>query len=207
MARNYKVFIESKCLEFSQFVVNDKISHKSTLYESLNSLISVENIFNLSSDCVIRCSDPKREFKAFKQHFIYIKAAGGIVFNGSAYLFIERNDKWDLPKGKIDKGESARQAAIREIAEECNLSGHYIVSKICNTYHTYYYNNVNILKKTKWFFLRVDPHQTKDLKPQIEEGITQIRWFKLEEFEIIRKNTYESIKLVLDEYLKINNLD
>lgn len=169
--------------------------------------MAVENIFKLSSDCIILCSNPKREFEAFKKYFTFIKAAGGIVFNGTGYLFIERNGKWDLPKGKIDRGESSRQAAIREIAEECNLTGHYLESKICNTYHTYDFNGVNTLKKTKWFSLRVDPNRATDLKPQMEEGITQVRWFQLNEFDAIRGNTYDSIKLVLDEFLKINNLD
>ena len=52
-----------------------------------------------------------------------IEAAGGLVKNENGdYLFIYRNDKWDLPKGKIEKDEKTKVAAVREVEEECGIA-------------------------------------------------------------------------------------
>lgn len=176
-------------------------------FESLTSLMQIENIFNLTENCEIFTDNPRREFRKFKKHFHFLKAAGGIVKFDDKYLFIKRMDKWDLPKGKIEYREKSKNAAIREIHEECLLEGHYIESKICNTYHTYSLNENNILKKSSWYYLKVKEVNFELLKPQLEEGITEIRWFTLEEFDQVMENTFESIKFVLDEFLKIQQFE
>jgi 8-oxo-dGTP pyrophosphatase MutT (NUDIX family) len=58
-----------------------------------------------------------------------IEAAGGVVWNISAKGVVKvllvhrpRYDDWSFPKGKLDPGESHRQAAVREVAEETGLS-------------------------------------------------------------------------------------
>ena len=52
-----------------------------------------------------------------------IEAAGGIVEHDGLLAVVHRPryDDWSLPKGKLDKGESFEQAALREIEEETGL--------------------------------------------------------------------------------------
>ncbi|MCB9223002.1 MAG: NUDIX domain-containing protein [Crocinitomicaceae bacterium] len=135
----------------------------------------------------------------------FIEAAGGIVRRSNHFLFIKRNGKWDIPKGKLDKGESVEAAAVREIEEECGLIAPKIFDHLINTWHTYEHKGKMVLKKTYWYLLDEGPHQV-ELVPQEEEGITEVRFFTLEEFPIIKENTYLSIEEVinrLEEFLSI----
>ena len=76
--------------------------------------------------------------KVFFKQFDTIEAAGGIVQNDQhQILFIFRLNKWDLPKGKVEKGENYEQAAIREVEEETGVSNLHLKNKISCTYHTY----------------------------------------------------------------------
>ena len=60
----------------------------------------------------------KSVLTAFKKKYPEITAAGGKVINqNSEILFIYRNKKWDLPKGKAEKNENISQTALREVIE------------------------------------------------------------------------------------------
>ncbi len=127
-----------------------------------------------------------------------IKAAGGLVRNEEgSYLFIFRNGKWDLPKGKLERGESSRLAAVREVEEECGIHINSLKDKICNTYHIYEMNKEQILKKTAWY--RMDAVNQNELIPQLEEGITDVRWLAPGDFMMIRQNTYPLIRDLLND--------
>jgi 8-oxo-dGTP pyrophosphatase MutT (NUDIX family) len=131
----------------------------------------------------------------------FIEAAGGIVKSENSFLFIKRNGLWDIPKGKIEKKETPEIAAIREIQEECGITGELIIRiKIIDTYHTYKFKNKSVLKKTHWYYL--DYFGDKSTKPQLEEGITEIQWLPLNRFSIIESTTYPSIRDVLTEFGK-----
>ena len=105
-----------------------------------------------------------------------ILAAGCIVENRKGdLLWIERNGKWDLPKGKVEKNESIEQAAIREVEEETGINSLSIESELGKTYHTYDENGTPILKTTFWFHARHDGDRTPG-NPQEEEGITAVQW-------------------------------
>ena len=73
-------------------------------------------------DLILQCNNVNSFFDELKQQFVYIEAAGGLIQQNNRYLFIYRLDKWDLPKGKIDKGETPKQAALRECEEECAIN-------------------------------------------------------------------------------------
>ncbi len=142
---------------------------------------------------------PKSELKSFFKMFNKLKTAGGLVFHPSSasYLWIKRLGVWDLPKGKIELGESSKDAAIREILEECGLSGKLeLKHRICSTYHVYEFKNKSILKKNNWYYLEYEG----DLgtKPQVEESITEVQWIKKENFHNCLEQTYPSIREVID---------
>jgi 8-oxo-dGTP pyrophosphatase MutT (NUDIX family) len=207
MARNYEVFIDGKSLTFQTRGCEGSKKFESIHFDSFTNFISVENIFRPSSNCEIYCDNPKREFQKFKKHFQFLKAAGGIVEHEEQFLFIKRLGKWDLPKGKIEPNEKSKHAAIREIEEECNIFGLEVLDKICNTYHTYFICDKPYLKKSIWYHLKTESEDLSSLKPQLEEGITEIRWFSKEDFNEVRGNTFDSIQVVLDEFLKLRSLD
>lgn len=121
-----------------------------------------------------------------------VEAAGGLVKNAKAeFLFILRHGKWDLPKGKIEKGETVERAAVREVEEECGIGKLKIIKQLPPTYHTYELKGQQILKPSYWF--EMSSNDTSNLVPQTEEGITDVRWLKLNDLEMVRNNTYESI--------------
>jgi ADP-ribose pyrophosphatase YjhB (NUDIX family) len=143
-------------------------------------------------------TDYDKIIQDFKNHFKIIKAAGGIVVKKDKVLFIKRLGKWDFPKGKIDKGEDERTAAVREVAEECGVST-IIKTKIGTTWHTYLQGEQDILKKTVWF--EMECVDDTNLKPQIEEDISEIAWVKLYKAEKQLANTYQSIRYIYQKFL------
>lgn len=131
--------------------------------------------------------------EVFKSCFIPIEAAGGLVTNSDGdYLFIYRRGKWDLPKGKVDAGETFQNAAVREVMEETGLKDILLEKRLISTYHTYPYKKGTALKKTYWYDMYLKGNETP--VPQKEEDIEEVRWFKPEELKIPFSNTYELIK-------------
>lgn len=119
-------------------------------------------------------------------------AAGGIVVNKKGeFLMIFRNNKWDLPKGHLDEGETIEECAIREVEEECGITKLKVIKPITITYHTYEYEGCQVLKENHWYLMSYSGEE--NLVPQFEEGITGVEWqSKLQVHESL-KNTYGSI--------------
>ncbi len=134
--------------------------------------------------------------KAFFKHFTIIIAAGGVVFNyNQDILMIFRRGKWDLPKGKLDKGETLEQCAVREVEEETGLTNIDLGKKITTTYHIYSEYGKSILKEAHWYKMQITNKQK--LVPQTEEDITDIKWVKQAELKKYASNTYQTIQEVL----------
>lgn len=149
-------------------------------------------------DYLLIASDPKKLFNKIKKSCELIKAAGGLVKNAKgSYLFIFRNKKWDLPKGKVEKGEKMKEAGLREVEEECGVKIHTNDKKLCKTYHVYTLGNKPVLKKTNWYSMTVKGEPK--LIPQKEEGITKAVWLRADELKPVLKNTFPSIVQVLEE--------
>ena len=137
-------------------------------------------------------------YNDFRSLFKFLEAAGGLVFNAERKaLFIFRRDKWDLPKGKIDPGETPPQAAIREVQEETGLDVVSIVRELGSTYHTYREKNKRILKRTWWYEMQTPEQQ---LTPQLEEDIELAVWVDLPAFLEEKPDWYHSIQNVVDAY-------
>lgn len=128
----------------------------------------------------------------FLKQFKLIEAAGGVIQNSKGILFIYRNNKWDLPKGKVEKKEKIPLAAIRECEEECGVKDLGIIKKLLPTFHLYKLNGKFVLKITHWFLMTAPVKQK--LKAQKDEGITKVKWFKNIEIHQPLKNTYPSIR-------------
>jgi len=144
--------------------------------------------FNASEDFLL---------DSFKSMFKLVEAAGGLVKNAKGeYLFIFRKGKWDIPKGKIEKGEAIKVAAIREVEEECGISGLTIIKPMPTTYHTYIIKEKTVLKPTYWF--EMSSTDTSVLTPQLEEGITEVRWIAAKDLGMVKENSYESILDVIE---------
>ena len=147
-------------------------------------------------------SDLKELWREFKQNFIIEKAAGGLIRNDKEdTLFIYRLNRWDLPKGKIEKGESKKEAAIREVEEECGLKELVIQYKLPKTYHIFQRNGKDTLKITHWYYMKTDFAGT--LVPQLEEDIVEAVFKNPIETERALENTYGNIKLLF-YYLEDN---
>jgi 8-oxo-dGTP pyrophosphatase MutT (NUDIX family) len=131
-----------------------------------------------------------------------INAAGGLVQNKQGlYLLIFRKGKWDLPKGKMEKGESPEKAGIREVEEECGINKLSIVKNLGITSHTYELNGVPVLKNTYWFLMKTNSENP--LVPQLEEDITDAQWMDKDQVKEALKNTYPLIKeLLMNQVLK-----
>ncbi|SEM18795.1 ADP-ribose pyrophosphatase YjhB, NUDIX family [bacterium A37T11] len=152
---------------------------------------------NKANRLLIRTEKPKALFRKIKKSVSFIKAAGGLVKNGEGnYLFIQRLGRWDLPKGKMDRGEKMRQTAVREVTEECGITVNFLGEKILSSYHSYEMKGKLVIKKTNWYEMSVDG--VPPLVPQLEEDITEARWLHTEELGMVKNNTYPAIKDILE---------
>jgi 8-oxo-dGTP pyrophosphatase MutT (NUDIX family) len=134
---------------------------------------------------------------AFFKKFTIIHAAGGFVLNkDNEVLMMFRRGKWDLPKGKMDKGETFEECAVRETEEETGLKNIKLISPLITTYHTYHEGTKFVLKETKWFTMTVDDEQK--LTPQTEEQITKLEWVGKNKLKEYLSNSFPSVADVLE---------
>jgi ADP-ribose pyrophosphatase YjhB (NUDIX family) len=156
------------------------------VYESMT-----YEVMALHSEYHFLPSDYAKVTTDFKARFEVIEAAGGVVMKENKILFMKRLGKWDLPKGKIDKGEDYQMAAVREVEEECGVKAK-ILYKIGCTWHTFIQaDKSHKLKKTVWFAMECINDAEK--KPQAEESITKVKWTKPENIDKKLLNSYASI--------------
>lgn len=150
----------------------------------------------------IIAEDKKGAKEKIKSIYSLVEAAGGVVLNeNKELLWIYRLGKWDLPKGKLEKGEKFRVAAIREVEEECNVKAT-LSDKICTTYHTYTHKNQLVLKKTKWYLMKEIGES--NLSAQTEENIEKVEWQTAQQMNKSLTNTYSSIRYVIQNYKLID---
>lgn len=195
----YKVFVNEKKLLISKYPENlEKKMH----FEGLTTFeIALDLLQNTScKELNIYGENIDEIWGNFTEMFKLIGAAGGIVTNNNnETLFIKRLGKWDLPKGKIEKGESLEQAALREVEEETALQELILGDFVNNTFHIYIERDGSrVLKTTYWF--KMSYVGNKPAKPQTEEGITEVDWKNESKIlEDVFPNTFKNIQLILNE--------
>lgn len=120
-------------------------------------------------------------------------AAGGLVINSNnEFLFIHRNGKWDLPKGKMDKNETVEQTAIREVMEETGVEDLSIQKYLGASYHIFDWKENSKLKLTHWYIM--NSTFEGPLLPEAIEGIERAEWLSQEQAIEALKVSYENIK-------------
>mgnify|MGYP003338128660 FL=1 len=168
--------------------------------------ITPEGVFNEMhssippTGIIYLCENPDRQWEKFNLLFKGIEASGGVVKNQqNEILVIYRRGKWDLPKGKIDEGETPEQAALREVGEECGLRELSLGALIATTFHTYILKDKRILKKTYWY--EMSSNNDVELIPQLEEDIEKAVWMSEEQVRLtVFPDTYPSVKSVLEDF-------
>ena len=198
----YKVFFNQKPL-----ILTNKIQYLSDTepllfikYTSVTQIIKALKS-SKNSKVFLYHKDMDKLWKGFKKKFPIVEAAGGLVKRtDNKLLFIFRNNKWDLPKGGVEKKELIINAAKREVTEETGVSDIIVEKKISETYHIFKKGKRFRLKKTYWF--KMSTTYMGKTKPQTEEGIEKTKWVSNKNIEDILNDAFENIRIIVLEVLK-----
>lgn len=111
-------------------------------------------------------------------------AAGGVVVHKRSdttdvLLIRDMNDVWTFPKGIIEKGEDQVSAAAREVAEETGVTGVSHIAALTPIEYHYSRGGVRIHKTVAYHLFEV--REKPDVRPQREEGISEVRWVSMDE--------------------------
>ncbi len=185
---NRFIFISAEPDRMQKYGLFHKFQATRELYKAISDFQSDTSIYSLN----IYGPDIKHIWRIFRIYFTEIEAAGGLVRHTSGkYLFIEKKGKLDLPKGHIEPGEEPEVCALREVQEECGITGHSIIKPLEPSYHTYTWEGIHYLKKTHWFLMKYDG--TMKIEPQIKEGITRVEWLSPDELSKIKSTAWLSL--------------
>ena len=189
----YKIFVGDKPIILTT-VVEQETNFKNYLLNTVNigKVIKELNTTKLEEVRLIHKNGEKL-LKKFLKKLPNVLAGGGKVYNGNnEILFIYRNDKWDLPKGKIEGNESIEKTAIREVTEDTGVAGLEITKPLETTYHIFKRNGNHKIKVTYWFEMKTSFEG--NLYAQEEEGITKVEWLNQERVFDALTNSYANIK-------------
>lgn len=122
------------------------------------------------------------------------RSAGGVVvrwIEGAPHVLLIRDPyrNWGLPKGHLEEGEDARQAAVREVAEETGLA-HLELGPELGTIDWYFRRRGQLVRKFCTFFLMRSLEG--EAIPEVREGITECAWLPLA--RALDRITYENAR-------------
>lgn len=201
MAQNYEVFLADKRLLICREIVDNSAFAGMLRFDysgpdDWQAIIAQLLEHQSVSEGYILHEQPKGVWRSFKKNFKRLDAAGGVVRDEQGRLLaIRRLGVWDLPKGKLEKGESIEECALREVEEECGITGIELGELVYTTWHTYVHKEKDILKRTYWFAMKASSDQ--DLVPQHEEHIERVEWLDVDGVSRLMADTYSSIRQVL----------
>ncbi len=208
MHQNFKIFIKDKVVLFTENM-NMPGKGKNTVFYRYISMpqlsLEFERFLKTKKSntlVVFRKKNADKLFQLFILRFKVTKAAGGAVISKKdEVLMIFRHGRWDLPKGKKNKGEKNRETALREVMEETGIQNLEAKKKLTVTYHFYRRNKRLIIKKTHWFTMKAKRKQ--EMTPALEEGIEKVKWIPFAKAMKKSNKTFRSITEVL--YKAIDN--
>ena len=189
----YKIFVSDKPIILTT-EIEKETNFKNYLLKTvkLGSVIRTLNRTSLQEARLIH-KNKNKILKKFLKKLPNVIAGGGKVYNDNGdILFIFRNGKWDLPKGKAEGKETIDQTAIREVEEETGVKGLKISKPLEMTYHIFKRNGRYRIKITYWFEMKTS--YTGKLTAQEKEGITKVAWLNREQTQEALKNSYANIK-------------
>ena len=198
----YKVFFNQKPLILTN-KIQDFSDTEPLLFIKYTSVTQIIKALKSSknSKVFLYHKDIDKLWKGFKKKFPIVEAAGGLVKRtDNKLLFIFRNNKWDLPKGGVEKKELIIDAAKREVKEETGVGDIIVQKKISETYHIFKKGKRFRLKKTYWF--KMSTTYMGKTKPQTEEGIEKTKWVSNKNIEDILNDAFENIRIIVLEVLK-----
>lgn len=147
---------------------------------------------------VLRSPAPETVLEQVKSHFTEFVAAGGLITNATGeVLLMFRRGKWDMPKGKLDDGETLEECAVREVQEETGLQNIKLGHLITETWHYYPLKDKKVLKHSYWY--RMYFTGTELTVPQIEEDIMDIQWIRPENLAKYMQYSYQNIVDVVEK--------
>ena len=189
----YKVFVNDKPIVLTTEIEQETYFKNYLLNNvKLGKVIRTLNTTKLQEVRLIHKNKDKI-LKKFLKKLPNVIAGGGKVYNNKGdVLFIFRNGKWDLPKGKAEKKETIDKTAIREVEEETGVQGLEIIKPLEMTYHIFKRNGRYRIKITYWFEMKTN--YDGPLKAEEAEGITQVAWLNKAQQEKALKNSYANIK-------------
>jgi ADP-ribose pyrophosphatase YjhB (NUDIX family) len=194
----YKVFVNQKEIILTSTAPKGKgvkvLPLKSTPFKNIIRIIRTTRVKRL----YLTHDNPKKLLSGFKKKLPVTIAAGGVVQHEEGkLLFIYRKKRWDLPKGRVDKGETLEGAAKREVKEETGVKKIKVGKPAGVTYHVFKRNNRYQLKETHWFFMKTSYEGV--LTPEIKEDITKATWKNKSKTAKAIKNTYPNIEDLFDK--------
>ncbi len=198
----YKVFFNNKLIRLTTELSNstDEVPLFFIKYISAEEIIRALKSKHIKQIKLYHSKEDKLMMH-FNNRFKTVEASGGLVKNkNNSILFIYRNDKWDLPKGKIRKRESIEEGALREVIEETGIKDLRIENQIDTTYHIYKGPKKHKIKKTYWFLMKSD--YLGKFKPQIKENITLVKWIEINEIPKLLEKSYKNIKRLINKNIE-----
>ena len=202
----YKVFFNQKPLILTN-EIQDFSDNEPLLFIKYTSVAQIIKALKSSKNrkVFLYHKDIDKLWKSFKKKFPVVEAAGGLVERtDNKLLFIFRNNKWDLPKGGVEKKELIIEAAQREVVEETGVSDLIVQKQLSETFHIFKKGKRFRLKKTYWF--KMSTSYMGETVPQIEEGIKKIEWVSKEKIDEILNDAFENIRIIVLEVLKSDTL-
>ncbi len=192
----YKVFVNELPL-----ILTNKLSETAGEYYLLNQEAIQQAIKALVKkklpEAYIYHPNHEEILRKFTKNIKLEVAAGGVVTNKDGkVLFIFRNNKWDLPKGRLDKGETIEECALREVKEETGVKSLKIENFLKTTYHVFKRNGKYRLKEVHWFAMKT-AYDGK-LVPQENEGIVKVKWKGPQKIQEALENSYTNIKILFE---------
>ena len=197
----YKVFFNQKLILLTTDIISPKEDSPFFYVKFTNKKFVVEMLKSKKVKILyLYHSKEDKLWYYFLNMFKLIEAAGGLVRNlkTNHFLFIFRNKKWDLPKGRINKNEEVQKAAIREVEEETGVENLSITKPLNTTYHIFKRNRKYRLKKTFWYLMETD--YNGELTPETKEGIEKAIWIDKKLIVPLKSEMYQNINLIISTY-------